>query len=243
MDHPRSAHIRSAHIRFAPLPALLAIVGLLALAACSAPILSSAGPTGPATPTPDAGAILQRAIAADYRDASYTLTFSGSALGQSVAGSGAGRATKSPSRTDTTVSGSVDLSGTKGPFTAKTITDVATNALYTSVTGLGYNGKWTKSALSGSASKAPIDLRAFTSLDAYKNAKLIGAETLDGVAVWHVQASQSTSNGPVTADIYIRQNNGYPAKITGHLGGLISADATVKFTAFNSGVSVALPRV
>lgn len=237
----RHHHIRALRVWPARLAALVVLGALLTLAACDASSLSSTGHR--ATPTPDAASILQRAIAADYRDATYTLTFTGTALGQAAEGSGGGRATKSPIRTDTTITGIVTLNATKANFTAETITDVATNALYTKITGLGYSGRWSKSTLSGASNKAPIDLRAFTNLDAYKNAKLIGAETLDGVAVWHLQATQNTSEGPVTADLYIRQDNSYPAKVTGHLGGLISADATVKFTKFNSGVSIALPRV
>ncbi len=145
------------------------------------------------------------------------------------------------------------------------ITDAATNTTYTRIGGIaGVPATWTKSDTSAATSVSPVDVSGVTDFTTDTNAKLVGAETLNGVAVWHIQATppadssattpttlptqtpttaQTPATTSATVDIYIRQDNYYPLKLTMHEGGDTPVDLTVNFTKFNSGVTITLPTV
>jgi hypothetical protein len=168
---------------------LAALLGVLSLAACGT---SSRGATP--TATPDANAILQQAANADYTDVTFNLTLTTTASGQTINGTGSGAITKSPARAQLTLTIPITANGQTTQIKVETVADSATKTLYTHTTTNGIVGRWTKSSLSnGSSSGTSVDVNSLTSVAAYANAKVIGSETLDGVAVWHLQANPGTA--------------------------------------------------
>jgi len=163
---------------------LAALLGVLSLAACGT---SSRGATP--TATPDANAILQQASQATYTDVTFDLTITTTVLGQTVNETGSGAMTKNPPRAQETLTIPVTLNGKTTQTKIETITDSTTKTTYTRTTTNGVVGRWTKS-VTNSSDFVASDL---TSLDSYTNAKVIGSETLDSVAVWHLRASPGTA--------------------------------------------------
>lgn len=238
------------------------LLSVLALGACNTPLAAIPA----ATPTPNAATILQRAAKAKYQDVTFSFAFSTADEGQTITGTGTGAITKNPERMQMTMSFPLTLLGQTETLTLDLVTDVATHTTYSRVEGLaGIPSTWTKSDASDASaagSVSPIDVTSFTDFTSYTNAKLVGSDTLDGVAVWHLQATppaqgdasaQSTSITQSTAtagmptaaslavDIYIRKDNSYPMKLSAHVGGSTPVDMTITFTKYNSGVTITLP--
>lgn len=175
---------------------LAAIVGLLALLAVAA--CGTATAQTNVTPSPSAAAILQQASAASFTDISFTLTRATTAQGQTVTSTGTGKATKSPQRTETSLTTPTTVNGKTVQVLVETISDTATKTVYTRKTTNGVAGKWIKSTLGSSSSSSSVDVSALMSFDAYQNATLTGAETMDGVAIWHLQASPASAAAPAS---------------------------------------------
>ncbi|MBF6590712.1 MAG: hypothetical protein IVW57_09295 [Ktedonobacterales bacterium] len=224
------------------LPAMM--VGILALAGCSA-----GSTTAGTQPTPNATTILQRATAADIKDMTFAINVTTTAAGQVLTLTGTGKIIKNPGRAQLDVGTTV--SGTALTFSV--ITDTATQAGYVKFSGLSLPGysttKWTKVTLNA-ANGFGADTSQFTDYSKLNGATLVGAETINGVAVWHLQGKESSTGTPVTstatpadttADFYFRQDNYYPAKATVKTTGATPVDATITFTAINSGISITLP--
>ncbi len=242
------------------LVALVGLLALLALAACSRTTARAN-----VTPSPSAAAILQQASQASYKDVTFALTFTMTTQGQTVTGTGSGKATTHPVRVDELLSFPLVVSGKTLQVTAESIIDVATNAAYVKYTGIpGHTTRWTKVSLSAVAASMGIDYSSLTSFNSLQNARVIGAETIDGVAVWHIRADFGATSTPTTstpaakastptatatpavtttADVYIRQDNSYPVKETAHTSGSTPIDMTVTFTKYDSGLSITLPKV
>lgn len=166
---------------------LLVTLATFALAACGTS-------TQVATPTatPDASAILQQASQTNITDASFTLTLATTIGAQAINGTGAGAVTKTPARVQLSLTIPVTAGGTTTQITSETVTDAATHTVYSRTTLNGVVGKWTKSTSSANSSSS-VDVNGLTSLTSYQNAKVIGSETIDGVAVWHLQATPGTA--------------------------------------------------
>lgn len=221
----------------------VALMGLLSLAACGADQQSG---TTDSAGSSDAVAILQQASHAGYADVTFSLTFTSTASDQKLAGGGSGKLTKSPARAQVSLTLPVTVSGAIEQATVETITDTATSAVYSRTTIHGTTSKWTKASSNNSGTAA--DVNALTSLTTYQNARLLGSETVNGVSAWHIQANPARKAGATTAarplvDIYIRQDNHYPVKITSSVSGPPVANLTLAFTAFNTGVTIPLPQV
>jgi hypothetical protein len=167
--------MRIARLRAIWLALLAATLGALALVACG---------TTTQVATPDANAILQQASQVNITDATFDLTFAGPISGRAVNGTGDGTFTKNPKRTQYSLTIPVTANGTTTQIKVETITDTATKTDYTQTTTNGVAGKWTKSPSTSDSLNAD-DLTDFTT---FSNAKVIGSETLNGVAVWHIQA-------------------------------------------------------
>jgi hypothetical protein len=148
------------------------------------------------------------------------------------------------------------------------IVDYASQTLYMKMSGspLGSSGQWYKMSLAA-LSGLGGDTSLYMDYSKLKDAKLIGSETINGVAVWHLRAKEQvnsmlpSSSGVsagsgggqavdvnATSDYYFRQDNYRPVKVViaaTETSAAFSA-ATVKgemdFTAFNTGVSIALPK-
>ncbi len=155
-------------------------------------------------------------------------------------------------------------------LTDTVVVDYAAQTGYIKMTGLGgmqgvESGKWYKMSFA-SLGGLGADSSMYMDYSKLKDATLIGGETVNGVAVWHLRAKEamnqaipgssgattgsSTSDsvsGTATLDYYFRQDNYRPVKIvmasTDIMTGLgtVTTDGEMDFTAFNTGVSIALP--
>ncbi|HEX6122623.1 MAG TPA: hypothetical protein VFY89_05655, partial [Ktedonobacterales bacterium] len=99
-----------------------------------------------------------------------------------------------------------------------------------------------------------LDTSVFDKFEQLTEAKNVGADTLNGVSVWHLQGKQTYSGISATEDFYVRQDNYYPVKIVLKGDGSVpteiagSADApsatvniTITVAKINSGLTIALP--
>jgi len=146
-------------------------------------------------PTPDANAILLQASKAGSRDATFTVAFAVVTQGQTVTGTGSGKMTTQPKRFEALLTFPITVQGKMLNLSIDSITDTATGTSYQKVSGIpGVTPRWTKTSLTGSAS--PVDFSGLTRYDKLEDAKVLGAETLDGVAVWHIRATQPSATTP-----------------------------------------------
>lgn len=221
--------------KWAGVPLLLGALAALALTGCGINSLGGAK----ATATPNAQTILQRAQAVQINDLSFTMNLDSTFAGTAATGNGNGTFTKNPQR----VQLSLALNSNGTSFTLQEIADVASSTSYTKISGLdlpGFNGdKWIKSSLGGSASL--FDPSQLTNYSQLTNAKLAGAETLNGVKVWHLTGTSSSSGSTGTYDVYVRQDNYYPVKSVVKTTGADQGTITIDYTGVNTGATIALP--
>jgi hypothetical protein len=227
-----------------PTPRLLLLAGVAAVVVLALIASAVAFARGLINQTPTPGAILSSAENAHLTDASYaiadqlTLVYTSSSSGgapTTLDMTGTGKLTKSPARNDVTLS--IPLLGAQN--TVEVITDgtdvyVNIGALADLLGGSGVNvpkGKWVKVPV-GMAIPTVLDYSHLTNL------KLIGAETINGKATWHIQGTLSVHTGsgtttanpgasatatavatqyglsvpPVTEDLWFQQGTYYPAK-------------------------------
>ena len=215
------------------LPALLAAV--FVLAGCGMAGIGGASPTA----TPNATTIIQRAQSVKITDAALTLTLSGTSAGKSVTGSGTGKLTKTPPRSDFTF----NLTAEGQQIAFESITDGTANVSYTQFTqpALLANGKWTKT--SGGASSSLFDPSQFTDYSQLKNPTLVGRDTVNGTPVWHLKGQSTAAGESGTLDIFVRQDNYYPVQIKGQTTGTsTNLSIVLTYTSVNSGnVTITLP--
>lgn len=221
--------------RWAGLPLLLGALVALALTGCGITSPIGAKPTA----TPNAQTILQRAQAVQINDLSFKMTLDSTFAGTAATGSGTGTVTKSPQR----VQLSLTLNSGSTSFTLQEIADVATSTAYTKISGLdlpGFSGdKWTKSSLG--TMQSLFDTSQLTDYSKIQNAKLAGAETLNGTTVWHLTGTSSSSGVDAAYDLYLRQDNYYPVKSVVKTTGADQGTITIDYTGVNTGTTIALP--
>jgi hypothetical protein len=155
-------------------------------------------------------------------------------------------------------------------MTIEIITDAATNTTYERLTGLpsvggvSLDNSWIKTTVSGDVSPgSPIDLSVITGLTTMGNEKkahLIGVETLDGVKVYHLQSTVTTTTTfsgssvsfTTVTDYYVRQDNYRPVKLvsgsssqfgTTTSGAASTSTTTLAFTAYDTGLTIDLPQI
>ena len=218
------------------------VLGMLALTACGGP---GAGAAAKPTPTPNAQTILANASKVDYKDIEFKMTFSGTSSGTSATGTGSGTITKSPNRADLKLTVAADGQN----LNVEVLEDGDANTTYVKVSGMSALGipddKWIKESGSGSGSLSSIsDLFAANEVTSFKDLQgvsLVGSETVDGVAVWHLRGNATQDGTSGTADFYVKQSDNTPYKFVIHATGASSGDFTITFTGVNTGATVTLP--
>lgn len=218
------------------LPALL--LGTMVVAGCGAGGSGGIGGGAAPTATPNASAILQKAAAFKITSADIVMTFNGTTDGKAITGTFDDKMTQNPKRSDIAYTFTSDGQ----QFQGETITDDATNASYTKLTqpAILDTGKWVKSAGGGSAGL--IDPSTFTDFSGAKNAKLVGTDNVDGVAVWHLTSTYTSNGSDFTGDVYIAQSDYHPVRISGKIGGSTPATVSIDFKSVNtSSISISLP--
>jgi hypothetical protein len=235
--------MRLQHKALVRLGGMLLATGALALAGCSITGLASK-PSTP-TATPSAATILEDAVNAQKtqtKDVEFSMNMNLTSSGTTINGNLTGTETASPQRVDIvitnfTVAG-VQLSG-------EIITDTATKSVYVKFTGSGIpefpQGQWIKTSGGSSSNLLPIDPTQFSDLSQLHGATLKGSETLDGIAVWHLQATKTVSGSTTQVDIYIRQDNNQLYELVANATGTASGSVTLKITGVNTGAMINLP--
>lgn len=267
---------------------LLVVALVLSMACLSACSLGSLRPTVPtaaqilqrATRTLDVN-VPQSATdstSTTVQDLTYTMTFAvnsdlstshgTSQFSQTLTAHGKEALHPRRGQMDMTISTTSRLSylfGGSTPTTATIIVDYGGHATYMKSAALdslfGSAGKWYKTTLAAGGGLG-ADTSLYIDYSKLKDAKLIGSETINGVAVWHLQAKEdlnqtlqgsgkaSGSSRMATADYYFRQDNYRPVKVVitgmstfsdsaGH--GTMTLHGEMDFTAFNTGINIALP--
>ncbi len=230
----------------------LACASMLIVAACGS---STGNPSQlKQVPHPTVQSILTSAQAAHFKDAEYTvtLTISGSSGGQnvSVTGTGNGKATSNPQRSDVTIN--VSVAGVS--LNEEVITDGSN--VYTKTTGAT---KWTKTTATStdptSSLTNPTSLFGPSSL---QGASLVGVETVNGVSSYHLHGTVPASTlgsaagsgtGDLTSDVWFRTDNYYPVKLvitstgstSGSSAGTYSVSIIINFTSWDTGVTIQVP--
>ncbi len=226
--------------------------------ACATLALVDCSGVGPSARTQSSGSlsaseILSMAQSAQLKDATFTLSIvppSGTSTGSSglpLSLSGAGTLTTTPARDDITFV--ITVSGTE--VNVEEIIDGTTIYLK-----LPAQAKWLKGGLSSAiGSPRVLDYARLNDV------KVIGPQTLNGAATYHLSANVASTGTPVvgsssaeTEDLWIRADDHFPQRIIEHVAGSISTsnssvpftlsgsyDFKVDFTAWNTGATIALP--
>lgn len=99
--------------------------------------------------------------------------------------------------------------------------------------------KWYKFAITES-SFANSDIFAFVNLS---SAHVVGKETLLSIPVWHIRGRGDFTGERATStyDVYVRQDTYFPAETVITEPGDTSGKTFITYTAFNTGISIALP--
>ncbi len=238
--------------------ALTPLMLVLLLPACGVP-------SGP----PTAASVLRQAQTAKITDLSFTATGTfASSLGAILGGQSADGASLSfqadVTGTLTTAPQRAHLAlalGQQQGVAVEIITDAASQTGYVRLPVLAQvgldTGQWIAVPLDGLASY--LDTSIFINFEHLTKATLVGSETIQGVAVYHLRGAQQLQAGigSATEDFYVRQDNAYPVRVSiqsavttptqatdGASAGSRPA-ATVKviitFTGVNTGSTIALP--
>lgn len=224
----------------------LAAAAVLAVAACS-----------PASVAPlTAQQILTKSQQSSLKDTAFNLTFAAVTAGLNVTFTGNGKLTKNPSRSEFVLNASVLGQSLK----IDEITDDATNSTYTQTTGIGATGtQWVKTSNTSASSANPGS--SATNFGDIQNPTLVGKETLNGIATYHVKgtakssASAATSADTAIEEVWVRQDNFYPVKVVYTIvpatttptptitssGSDVTGTMTLTFTSWNTGLTIALP--
>ncbi|HKV83176.1 MAG TPA: hypothetical protein VJN88_01375 [Ktedonobacterales bacterium] len=222
----------------------LLVVGVLALAACGTG--SGAGAKTTPTATPGAAQIVAHIKNLQFKDATFTMTFNFTTQGQTVSGSGGGKFTKNPDRSDIQLAFPLTVSGSTYNLQYEVITDGTTS--YTMITsnpdipGVSTGGMWTKGTTDSSSSSSPFgNTSQFGDFaTGLGSPTLVGTETVNGVATYHLKGTDTSTAGS-SIDLYVRTDNYQPVKADFTETGSSSGNFTLVFTGFNSGISIATP--
>jgi hypothetical protein len=221
---------------------MLLAIGALTLAGCS--ITSLAGKPTP-NATPNAATILEDAVniqKTQTKDVEFSMNLDLTSSGTTISGGLTGTETSSPKRLDLVIT---NLTAVSVQFSGEIIIDSATNTTYVKFTNSNIpevpQGVWIKTSGGSSINALPIDPTQFSDLSQLTGATLKGSETLDGIAVWHLQATKTVSGSITQVDIYIRQDNSQLYELVANATGTSSGSVTLKITGVNTGATINLP--
>ena len=224
------------------LGSILLVMGMAGLAGCSG---LSIGSTATPTATPSAETILANAVVVQktqIKDVKFSVNMNLTSNSTVITGNLSGTETASPNRTDLVVP---NLTVAGAQFSGEIITDTASNAIYLMLTTSGIPeipiGEWIKTSGASSLNPLPIDPTQVSNLSQLTGATLKGSEVLDGVNVWHLQASNTINGSTAQTDVYIRQDNNQLYEVVANLTGTSTGTVTLKITGVNTGATISLP--
>jgi hypothetical protein len=218
------------------------VVITVAIAGCSSFKVDS---TPTPTATPSAATILANAVVVQQKqikDFEFSMKLGLTTNSTTLSSDLTGTETASPNRTDLVIT-NFSVAGTQS--SGEIIIDAATNATYIMITGpsiLGLpTGEWLKTTWGSFFNPLPIDPTQFSDLSQLSGATLIGSEMLDGIAVWHLQATKMIDSSTAVIDLYIRKDNNQLYEIVANVSGTSSGTITFKITGINTGATINLP--
>jgi hypothetical protein len=202
---------------------ILILTALLALTACG----SSSGPY--------ADDILAHTQTLQITDMTMDMTVNSTYKGNPAEGSGEMKFLVDPARTDAVLT--LTVAGTTA--TIEDIDDISAAVVYArSVNASGATSTtWTKLSVSDNS----LSYAQILAFDNLSNTQLIGAETQQGIAVWHIRGDIIGKSITSTGDVYIRKDTYYPVKAVITDSGATPATTTLVYKAFNTGISIAVP--
>lgn len=208
-----------------------ALAGTLALGGCS---------IGPFGAPPSVSTILQKAAAIQITSEDFTEAFSGLVVGTNTSAMYEVKHTTNPDRTDI----AFDITSPAGHAVGEIINDAVTNTSYEKLgePASSASGKWAKTG-KFDVFQTASDIGPYLDFKDDTDAKLVGADTVNGVAVWHLTRDVPGGDaGAVTEDMYFAQSDFKPVKIVVKATGANASTTTIVFKAINdSSISVALP--
>lgn len=220
----------------------LLMMGVLALSACG---IGGSGKASP-TATPSAAQIVAKVKALQFKDATFTMTLNFTTSGQTINGTGSGKITKSPDRSDIQFAFPLSVAGSSFNVQLEEITDGTTT--YTkidstpAIPGFSTNGMWTKGSTSSSSTNPFGSTSQFGDFtNTLTNATLVGTDSVNGVAVYHLKGTDTSSSSGGTVDVYVRKDNYQPVKADFTETGSTPGTFSLVFTGWNTGASIALP--
>jgi hypothetical protein len=232
------------HKALVRLGGMLLAMGALALAGCGITPIASRSTAPTIAPTTGA-TILEAAVRAQQtqtKDVEFSMNTDLTTSGTTISGQLTGTETSSPKRVDVVIT-NFTVAGLQ--FAGEIITDAATRSIYVKFTSSNIpeipEGQWIKSSAGSSFNPLPIDPVQFSDLSQLKGVTLKGSETVDGIAVWHLQTTKTISGATTQVNIYTRQDNNQLYKVVANATGTSSGSVTLKITGVNTGVTIGLP--
>lgn len=235
--------------------AFLALAGVaLAIAGCGASGDASSGGVAAAPASLSVDAILTKARSAALKDGSGTEEVDSKSAVTSITMRGTFQLTTSPSR--------YAFNGTSTSTVNGTTRQRPLNAVYIDTDMYSESGGvWDKTPMGANTSGMNYD--PGKTLATMAQAQLVGVENVNGISAYHLKgvfSAPTTAPGsgitisPTTVDIWVRQDNFYPAQAKYHLTSMYPSPITNKletidttitqiFTRWDSGISIALPQV
>jgi hypothetical protein len=232
------------HKALVRLGGMLLAMGALALAGCSITPMASRS-TATTTATPTGATILEAAVHAQKtqtKDVEFSMNTDLTTSGTTISGQLTGTETSSPKRVDIVIT-NFTVAGLQ--FAGEIITDAATSSIYVKFTSSNIaeipQGQWIKTRAGSSSNPLPIDPVQFSDLSQLKGVTLKGSETLDGIAVWHLQTTKMISGSTTLVDIYIRKDSNQLYEVVANATGTSSGSVKLKITGVNTGATITLP--
>jgi hypothetical protein len=234
--------MRLSRRRFSLVGLTLSALLMFVLTACatstSGGANAGASATGTVAPSASAREILTKAQAVKLKDATLKTQVTTKRGSQTVTLDGTARTTASPRRVE--VAGTASLGV---PYQAI----VDGNTIYIKLAD-----KWLKVPVGSANAEFNYDFIAL--VEQLQNPTLVGTETINGFQTYHLRGTVQAPVTPganqkietTTEDLWVRQDNYYPAKIVAHGGGSnngtsVTVDVTATFTAWNSGITITPP--
>lgn len=202
---------------------ILILAALLALTGCG----SASGPS--------ADDILAHTQKIQITDITMDMTAATTYKGNPTTAKGVMKFLVDPARSDAILT--LTVAGTTA--TVEEIDDISAAVVYARPVSasVAASGTWKKLSVSDNS----LNYAQILAFDNLSNAQLVGEETQQGTAVWHIRGDIIGKSITSTGDVYIRKDTYYPVKTVITDSGAAPTITTLTYTAFNTGFSIAIP--
>jgi hypothetical protein len=221
------------------------------------------------TPPQDASGLLRQAGQANLRDATYTIS---GGLTANVAGvgslstplSGSGAIIRAPYQQHLLVQVTAPAGLGAGAITEEAIIIGDVAYVRTLSSGSTSNATWTKTTTAGISTIPGLNAVNLLDYSILQHPVIVGEDTINGHKAWHVRGDLTAQSGSAatatagqvqsqgTEDLWLREDNKFPAQTTLHLtvtanardaglSGTLDLTETSTFTRWNTGVVITPP--